>query len=291
MLVKVSTAAKKDYYSVLGVEKTATKEELRAAWKMLSSKYLFEKMEDHENLPKLSLKNEEILEAWEVLGSEKLKRHYDNKGDQAWTGSFKPGKLGIEALQRREEKEVGKVVIGIDLGFSHSSVAIYSKERKGVEMIEDEEGRQKIPSVVGFLSDGEHLVGHAALSYREENPDKTVVNVQRLIGKTFAEVEDLVPKLEFKVEERNLMPVIKMDFGDEVKMITPEEATAMLLGRLRSMAEMHLEQKVDKAVITVPAYFTHSQRKAIIDAGAIAGLQVGCSNVLVQTKALYIRMS
>ena len=70
MLVNVSTAAKKDYYSILGVAKTATKEELRAAWKMLSSKYLFEKLEDHENLPKLSLKTEEILEAWEVLGSD-----------------------------------------------------------------------------------------------------------------------------------------------------------------------------------------------------------------------------
>ena len=83
-------------------------------------------------------------------------------------------------------------------------------------------------------------------------------------------------------------PVIKMDFGDKVKMITPEEATAMLLDRLRSMAEMELEQKVDKAVITVPAYFTHSQRRAIIDAGTIAGLQVGCLNVLVQTKVLYM---
>ena len=275
LLVNVSTGAKKDYYSVLGVSKTATKDELKSAWKMLSSKYLFEKLEGDEKLEKLSLRTQEILEAWEVLGSEKLRRHYDKKGDQAWTGSFQPGKLGIEALQRREEKEEGKVIIGINLGFSHSSVAIYSKERKGVEIIADLEGRKKIPSAIGFLSKGGHLVGHAALNYREENPDKTILNIQRLIGKTFAEVEDVIPKLEFKVEERNLMPVIEVDFGDEVKMFTPEEATALLLDRLRSMAEWHLQQKVDKAVITVPAHFTDSQRKATIDAGAIAGLQVG----------------
>ena len=102
-----------------------------------------------------------------------------------------------------------------------------------------------------------------------------ILNIQRLIGKTFAEIEDAIPKLGFKVEERNLMPVIKVVFGDEIKMFTPEEATALLLDRLRSMAERHLEQKVDKAVITVPAHFTDSQRKATIDAGAIAGLQVG----------------
>ena len=275
MTHSLATATKKDYYSVLGVSKTATKEELKAAWKMLSSKYLFEKLESNANLEKLSLRTQEILEAWEVLGSEKLRRHYDKKGDQAWTGSFQPGKLGIEALQRREEKEEGKVIIGVDLGFSHSSVGIYSKERKAVEIIEDQEGRKKTPSVVGFLSEGKHLVGHAALDNREENPDKTILNVQRLTGKTFAEVEDIIPKLEFKVEERNLMPVIKVDFGDEVKTFTPEEATAVLLDRLRSMAEWHLGQKVDKAVITVPAHFTNSQRKAIIDAGTIAGLQVG----------------
>ena len=275
MTHSLATATKKDYYSVLGVSKTATKEELKAAWKMLSSKYLFEKLEGNENLEKLSLRTQEILEAWEVLGSEKLRRHYDKKGDQAWTGSFQPGKLGIEALQRREEKEEGKVIIGIDLGFSHSSVAIYSKERKAVEIIEDQEGMKKTPSVVGFLSEGKHLVGHAALDNREENPDKTILNIQRLTGKTFTEVEDIIPKLEFNVEERNLMPVIKVDFGDEVKTFTPEEATAVLLDRLRSMAEWHIGQKVDKAVITVPAHFTNSQRKATIDAGTIAGLQVG----------------
>ena len=275
MLVTVSTATKKDYYGALGVSKTATKDELKAAWKMLSSKYLFEKFEENENLEKLSLRTQEILEAWEVLGSDKLRRHYDKKGDQAWTGSYKPGKLGIEALKRREEKEEGKVIIGIDLGFSHGSVAIYSKERKDVEIIEDLEGRRKVPNAVGFLSKGEHLVGHPALNYRMENPDKAIVNVQRFVGKTFADVEDIIPKLEVKVEERNLMPVIKVDFGDDLKMFTPEETTAILLDRLRSMAEWHLEQKVEKAVITVPAHFTDSQRKATIDAGTIAGLQVG----------------
>ena len=96
-----------------------------------------------------------------------------------------------------------------------------------------------------------------------------------MIGKTFAEVEDLLPKLEFKVEERNRLPVIKVKVGNEVKMFAPEEVTAMFLDRLRGMAEAHLEQKVDKAVITVPAHFTDAQRKATIDAATIAGLQVG----------------
>ena len=269
------TASKKDYYSVLGLSKTATKEELRESWKMLSSKYLFEKFEETESLQKLSLKTQEILEAWEVLGSEKLKRQYDDKGDQAWTGSYQPGKLGIDALKRRDEKKEGKVIIGIDLGFNHGSVAIYNKERKGVEVCDDLEGRTKVPNSVGFLSEGGHLFGHAALQQREDNPDKTILNVQRLIGKTFAEVEDLLPKLEFKVEERNRLPVIKVKVGNEVKMFAPEEVTAMFLDRLRGMAEAHLEQKVDKAVITVPAHFTDAQRKATIDAATIAGLQVG----------------
>ena len=100
------------------------------------------------------------------------------------------------------------------------------------------------------------------------------MNVQRLIGKTFAEVEDLIPKLEFTVEENNSLPVIKVMLGGEVKLFTPEEVTALLLERLKLMAESHIQQRVDKAVITVPAHFTDSQRKATIDAGTIAGLQV-----------------
>ena len=270
----MSLANKKDYYSVLGLAESAAKEEIREAWRQLSTKYLFEMSSNDGELERLSVRRQEIMEAWEVLGSEKLKRHYDKKGHEAWTGSFKPGRLDFEALKRRDEKVEGKIIIGIDLGFNHASVAIYSRERKEVETIADLEGQKKIPSVVGFLPEGRHLIGHAALSNRMANPDKTIVNIQRLIGKTFAEVEDLIPKLEFTVEENNSLPVIKVMLGGEVKLFTPEEVTALLLERLKLMAESHIQQRVDKAVITVPAHFTDSQRKATIDAGTIAGLQV-----------------
>jgi len=273
-LLNMSLANKKDYYSVLGLAESAAKEELREAWRQLSTKYLFEMSSNDGELERLSVRRQEIMEAWEVLGSEKLKRHYDKKGHEAWTGSFKPGRLDFEALKRRDEKVEGKIIIGIDLGFNHASVAIYSRERKEVETIADLEGQKKIPSVVGFLPEGRHLIGHAALSNRMANPDKTIVNIQRLIGKTFAEVEDLIPKLEFTVEENNSLPVIKVMLGGEVKLFTPEEVTALLLERLKLMAESHIQQRVDKAVITVPAHFTDSQRKATIDAGTIAGLQV-----------------
>ena len=160
-------------------------------------------------------------------------------------------------------------IIGIDLGTTNSVVAVM--EGGSPEVILNIEGARTTPSVVGFANDGSRLVGAPAKRQAVTNPTRTVFSIKRFMGRRHAEVgkdEKLVPyKLIGGSDE-----LVKVSIGD--KSYTPPEVSAMILSALKEAAERHLGEKVEKAVITVPAYFNDSQRQATKDAGTIAGLEV-----------------
>jgi molecular chaperone DnaK len=160
-------------------------------------------------------------------------------------------------------------VVGIDLGTTNSVVAILEGSEPAV--IANAEGARTTPSVVAFGKDGERLVGQVAKRQAVTNPENTIFSIKRFMGRKFGEV----------TEESKMVPykVVAAPNGDtrvEVrgKLQSPPEISAMILQKMKDAAEQHLGEKVDKAVITVPAYFNDSQRQATKDAGKIAGLEV-----------------
>ncbi|NNJ93125.1 MAG: molecular chaperone DnaK [Halobacteria archaeon] len=165
---------------------------------------------------------------------------------------------------------MGKI-IGIDLGTTNSCVAVM--EGGEVRVIENSEGDRTTPSIVGFTSDNEVLVGQAAKRQAVTNPQNTLFAVKRLIGRRFE--EDVVQR------DIDLVPynIVKADNGDawveaQGKRMAPPEVSARVLQKMKSTAEDYLGQEVTEAVVTVPAYFNDSQRQATKDAGRIAGLDV-----------------
>ncbi|MCB1529982.1 MAG: molecular chaperone DnaK [Rhodospirillales bacterium] len=162
-------------------------------------------------------------------------------------------------------------VIGIDLGTTNSCVAVM--DGKESRIIENAEGARTTPSMVAFTKDGERLVGQPAKRQAVTNPESTLYAIKRLIGRPFddPEVKDMARKTPFKI--------IKGDNGDawvevDGEKMAPSQISAMILQKMKETAEDFLGEKVDQAVITVPAYFNDSQRQATKDAGKIAGLEV-----------------
>ena len=162
-------------------------------------------------------------------------------------------------------------IIGIDLGTTNSCVAIM--DGKLPKVIENAEGARTTPSVVAFLEDGERLVGQPAKRQAVTNPTNTVFAVKRLIGRH--NDDPLVEK------DKKMVPyeIVKGPNGDawiraQDKDYSPQQISAFILGKIKEDAERHLGEKVEKAVITVPAYFNDAQRQATKDAGRIAGLEV-----------------
>jgi molecular chaperone DnaK len=160
-------------------------------------------------------------------------------------------------------------IIGIDLGTTNSCVAVM--EGGDPKVIPNAEGNNTTPSVVAFLKDGKRVVGEQAKRQAITNPENTIYSIKRFMGRKYDEVE----------EERNMVPfeVIKADNGDAQvkvgdKVYSPPEISAMILTKMRETAEDYLGERINKAVITVPAYFNDSQRQATKDSGKIAGLEV-----------------
>jgi molecular chaperone DnaK len=162
-------------------------------------------------------------------------------------------------------------IIGIDLGTTNSCVAIM--DGKNPKVIENAEGARTTPSVVAFMDDGERLVGQPARRQAVTNPTNTLFAIKRLIGRNYGD-----PVVE---KDKGMVPyeIVKGPNGDawvraHGKDYSPQEVSAFILMKLKEDAERHLGEKVEKAVITVPAYFNDAQRQATKDAGKIAGLEV-----------------
>ncbi|MCT8989205.1 molecular chaperone DnaK [Chelativorans sp. SCAU2101] len=162
-------------------------------------------------------------------------------------------------------------VIGIDLGTTNSCVAVM--DGKDVKVIENSEGARTTPSIVAFTDSDERLVGQPAKRQAVTNPENTLFAIKRLIGRRFDD-----PTVE---KDKKLVPykIVKADNGDawveaQGKKYSPSQISAMVLQKMKETAESYLGEKVEKAVITVPAYFNDAQRQATKDAGKIAGLEV-----------------
>src|SRR5437762_11766536 len=159
-------------------------------------------------------------------------------------------------------------IIGIDLGTTNSCVAVM--EGGEPKVIPNEEGGRTTPSVVGFTKTGERLVGQVAKRQAITNPENTIFSIKRFMGRRYDEVSEEMKMVPFKVVKS----------GDNVAIVaqnkeyTPPQVSAMILQKLKKAAEDYLGEKVNEAVITVPAYFNDAQRQATKDAGKIAGLDV-----------------
>ncbi|KAG0230953.1 ATPase with role in protein import into the ER, partial [Actinomortierella wolfii] len=173
-----------------------------------------------------------------------------------------------------QNRENYGTVIGIDLGTTYSCVGVFKNGR--VEIIANDQGNRITPSYVAFKEDGERLVGDAAKNQYASNPTNTVFDAKRLIGRKFneKEVQNDIKNFPFKVKNKGGNPVIEVKYKGEAKEFTPEEISAMILGKMKETAEAYLSKKVTHAVVTVPAYFNDAQRQATKDAGKIAGLEV-----------------
>ncbi|ESX02888.1 hypothetical protein KL918_002337 [Ogataea parapolymorpha] len=162
--------------------------------------------------------------------------------------------------------------IGIDLGTTYSCVATYDS---AVEIIANEQGNRVTPSFVAFTPE-ERLIGDAAKNQAALNPKNTVFDAKRLIGRAFSDesVQKDIKSWPFKVIDDNGNPKIEVEYLGETKTFSPQEISSMVLTKMKEIAEAKIGQKVEKAVVTVPAYFNDAQRQATKDAGAIAGLNV-----------------
>src|SRR3989475_184434 len=174
---------------------------------------------------------------------------------------------GIKSLSGAES--MAEKIIGIDLGTTNSVVAVM--EGGDPVVIPNAEGGRTTPSVVAFTKDGERLVGQVAKRQAVTNPQHTIFSIKRFMGRRMSEVVEETKRVPYKVVSgQNDLASVEI----QGKRYTPPEISAMILQKMRQTAEDYLGHKVEKAVITVPAYFNDSQRQATKDAGKIAGLDV-----------------
>merc|ERR1711998_486290 len=178
---------------------------------------------------------------------------------------------GVAADEDKDEK-VG-TVIGIDLGTTYSCVGVYKNGR--VEIIPNDQGNRITPSYVAFDGD-ERFIGDAAKNQASINPTNTVFDVKRLIGRKFTDdtVQKDIKLLPFEIKSKDGKPYVNVDVKGEMKLYAPEEISAMVLGKMKEIAESFLGRKIGNAVVTVPAYFNDAQRQATKDAGTISSLNV-----------------
>ncbi|XP_013384606.1 78 kDa glucose-regulated protein [Lingula anatina] len=191
----------------------------------------------------------------------------------AVSGKEEKGDEKEEKSEKDKKEDIG-TVIGIDLGTTYSCVGVFKNGR--VEIIANDQGNRITPSYVAFTPEGERLIGDAAKNQLTSNPENTVFDIKRLIGRSWSEksVAEDVKFFPFNVIEKNSKPHVRVDVGGDRKTFAPEEISAMVLGKMKEIAEAYLGKKVTHAVVTVPAYFNDAQRQATKDAGSIAGLNV-----------------
>ncbi|PWY68130.1 dnaK-type molecular chaperone bipA [Aspergillus sclerotioniger CBS 115572] len=177
------------------------------------------------------------------------------------------------AQDEQSPQESYGTVVGIDLGTTYSCVGVMQNGK--VEILVNDQGNRITPSYVAF-TDEERLVGDAAKNQYAANPTRTIFDIKRLIGRKFddRDVQKDAKHFPYKVVNKDGKPVVKVEVNQTPKTLTPEEVSAMVLGKMKEIAEGYLGKKVTHAVVTVPAYFNDAQRQATKDAGTIAGLNV-----------------
>ena len=164
-------------------------------------------------------------------------------------------------------------VLGIDLGTTNSCMSVMEGGEPLV--LENSEGKRTTPSVVAFTKSGERLVGDSAKRQAVTNPKNTVYSMKRFMGRKYDEVGEEAKRVPYKVvKAANGDVAVEVEEGGENKQYSPQEISAMILGKLKADAETRLGETITQAVITVPAYFNDSQRQSTKDAGKIAGLEV-----------------
>ncbi len=163
--------------------------------------------------------------------------------------------------------------IGIDLGTTYSCVGVY--QNGNVEIIANDQGNRTTPSYVSFTEE-ERLIGDAAKSVSSQNPKNTIYDAKRLIGRDYNDqlLQDEKKNLSYEICNDNNKPKVQVEVKGETKKFTPEEISAMILTKMKNIAEAYIGSDVTDAVVTVPAYFNDAQRQATKDAGVIAGLNV-----------------
>eukprot|EP00965_Chrysotila_dentata_P242008 6204638-Pleurochrysis_carterae.AAC.1 len=172
-----------------------------------------------------------------------------------------------------EKEKLDGPCIGIDLGTTYSCVAVWKNSR--VEIIANDQGNRITPSYVAWTADDQRLIGDAAKNQAAANPENTVFDAKRLIGRKFsdASVQTDMKHWPFKVVDKGGKPMISVDAKGR-KEFSAEEISAMVLSKMKQVAEEFLGTPVKYAVVTVPAYFNDAQRQATKDAGTIAGMEV-----------------
>jgi len=178
----------------------------------------------------------------------------------------------VWAADEKKSDAVGPV-IGIDLGTTYSCVGVYKDGR--VQIIANDQGNRITPSYVAF-TDTERLIGDAAKNQAALNPENTIFDVKRLVGRTIDDknVQKDMKLFPFHITYKDGRPYIQVQIAGKSKQFSPEEISAMILVKMKEVAEAYLGKKVENAVVTVPAYFNDAQRQATKDAGTIAGLNV-----------------
>ena len=165
------------------------------------------------------------------------------------------------------------VAIGIDLGTTYSCVGVWKDGQ--CEIIANDQGMRTTPSYVAF-TDSERLIGNAAKNQASQNPENTIYDAKRLLGRVYSDptTQSDLKHFTFNVIAKEDKPIIQANYKGELKDFQPEEISSMVLVKMKEIAQDYLGQTVDSAVITVPAYFNDAQRQSTKDAGAIAGLNV-----------------
>jgi len=163
--------------------------------------------------------------------------------------------------------------VGIDLGTTYSCVGVWKNQQ--CEIIANDQGSRTTPSYVAF-TDSDRLIGNAAKNQSSQNPENTIFDAKRLIGRNFNDTatQNDIKNFPYNVINKNNKPIITATYKNELKHFQPEEISSMVLVKMKEIAESFLGETVDSAVITVPAYFNDSQRQSTKDAGTIAGLNV-----------------
>lgn len=181
--------------------------------------------------------------------------------------------IGAISAKEKDKEDMG-TVIGIDLGTTYSCVGVYKNGR--VEIIPNDQGNRITPSYVAFTAENERLIGDAAKNQLTTNPENTVFDVKRLIGRTWDDkaVQHDIQFYPFTVVERNNKPHVQVVVDGQTKTFAAEEISGMVLSKMREIAETYLRKKITHAVVTVPAYFNDAQRQATKDAGTISGMNV-----------------